>query len=159
MDHSLSSHRAESSPAAAGRALVQNTHGDANLTDSIRPSYSVAGKANQDSFRDIVLDETPPSVPSSSAVKLEQLVDDAPTVEPVRVHAVLLVSFDHTLGPIIEFGYPQAFQDDADLNRDLPFLALPDGSHAVSASLNLCIKSRAIQKGLAVGFRGYLPTK
>ncbi|SCZ89114.1 BZ3500_MvSof-1268-A1-R1_Chr1-1g00965 [Microbotryum saponariae] len=50
--------------------------------------------------------------------------------QPAYVYAVLLVAFDHLQGPIIEFGYPQAFADDAYLNRNLPFLALPDGAHA-----------------------------
>lgn len=54
---------------------------------------------------------------------------------------MLLVSFDHALGPIIEFGYPQAYQDDADLNKNLPFLALPDGSHAVRLVCPLLCRS------------------
>lgn len=71
--------------------------------------------------------------PIASTSKLDEAAGDgAPADEPVRVHAVLLVSFDHTLGPIVEFGYPEVFQDDAELNKNLPFLALPDGSHAVS---------------------------
>lgn len=48
------------------------------------------------------------------------------------VHAVLLVSFDHALGPIIEFSHPQQpWGEDEELKLNLPFLALPDGSHAV----------------------------
>ncbi|SGY62276.1 BQ5605_C007g04672 [Microbotryum silenes-dioicae] len=50
--------------------------------------------------------------------------------QPAYVYAVLLVAFDHLQGPIIEFGYPQPFADDAYLNSNLPFLALPDGAHA-----------------------------
>ncbi|KAK4050816.1 hypothetical protein OIV83_003238 [Microbotryomycetes sp. JL201] len=50
--------------------------------------------------------------------------------EPATCLAVLLVSFDHALGPIIEFSHPNKFQLDPELNKTLPFLALPDGCHA-----------------------------
>ncbi|ORY89037.1 transport protein Avl9-domain-containing protein [Leucosporidium creatinivorum] len=68
----------------------------------------------------------PPSASTSSAPPMQR----SGSQQSAKVHAVLLVSFDHALGPIIEFGYPQAYQDDAELNKNLPFLALPDGSHA-----------------------------
>ncbi|KAK4050756.1 hypothetical protein OIO90_004978 [Microbotryomycetes sp. JL221] len=50
--------------------------------------------------------------------------------QPPTCLAVLLVSFDHALGPVIEFSHPNQFQKDPDLNKTLPFLALPDGCHA-----------------------------
>ncbi|BGP34215.1 hypothetical protein JCM10296v2_006030 [Rhodotorula toruloides] len=47
-----------------------------------------------------------------------------------KVWGVCLVGFDHTLGPNIEFTYPEDLRDNAELQRHLPFLALPDGAHA-----------------------------
>ena len=48
-----------------------------------------------------------------------------------QVYGVVCVGFDHALGPNIEFAYPDALADNHDLNKNLPFLALPDGAHAV----------------------------
>lgn len=49
-----------------------------------------------------------------------------------RVYGVVCVGFDHALGPNIEFAYPDSLATDHDfLNKNLPFLALPDGAHAV----------------------------
>lgn len=47
------------------------------------------------------------------------------------VWGVCLVGFDHALGPTVEFAYPEVLQQNEDLNRTLPFLALPDGAHMV----------------------------
>ncbi|BGO93778.1 hypothetical protein NBRC10512_004567 [Rhodotorula toruloides] len=47
-----------------------------------------------------------------------------------KVWGVCLVGFDHTLGPNIEFTYPENLRDNAELQKHLPFLALPDGAHA-----------------------------
>lgn len=43
---------------------------------------------------------------------------------------VVLVDFDHALGPRIEWSSPADLAEDEVLARDLPFLALPDGAHA-----------------------------
>lgn len=48
-----------------------------------------------------------------------------------KVWGVCLVGFDHTLGPNIEFTYPEDLRDNVELQKHLPFLALPDGAHAV----------------------------
>jgi hypothetical protein len=52
------------------------------------------------------------------------------------VYAVILVSFDHALGPTVEWSFPTSLAEDEPLsqqiNRNLPFLALPDGAHLVS---------------------------
>ncbi|GAA5867817.1 hypothetical protein JCM3774_005866 [Rhodotorula dairenensis] len=47
-----------------------------------------------------------------------------------QVYGVVCVGFDHALGPNIEFAYPDSLATDHDLNKNLPFLALPDGAHA-----------------------------
>ena len=43
------------------------------------------------------------------------------------------------MGPTIEYAYPEhirlALQEDCELSKILPFLALPDGAHLVSAAL------------------------
>jgi hypothetical protein len=43
---------------------------------------------------DVESEDVSRPVASTSSVKLDDLVDDSPAVEPVKVHAVLLVSFD-----------------------------------------------------------------
>ncbi|KAH9454023.1 hypothetical protein Pst134EB_014120 [Puccinia striiformis f. sp. tritici] len=52
---------------------------------------------------------------------------------PLTVYAVILVSFDHAVGPTVEWSYPASLAEDDPLsqqiNRNLPFLALPDGAH------------------------------
>ncbi|OAV89477.1 hypothetical protein PTTG_12670 [Puccinia triticina 1-1 BBBD Race 1] len=52
---------------------------------------------------------------------------------PLSVYAVILVSFDHALGPTVEWSFPASLAEhDAlsqQINRNLPFLALPDGAH------------------------------
>jgi hypothetical protein len=55
------------------------------------------------------------------------------------IFGVVLVGFDHSLGPVIEFSHPAWLKDDTDLQASLPFLALPDGAHLVSR-LFLCSK-------------------
>ncbi|GAA6005131.1 Avl9p [Rhodotorula paludigena] len=47
-----------------------------------------------------------------------------------RVWGVCLVGFDHALGPVVEFAHPRSLEDNAELQRNLPFFALPDGAHA-----------------------------
>ncbi|KAL9940655.1 hypothetical protein V8E36_000143 [Tilletia maclaganii] len=42
---------------------------------------------------------------------------------------IAVVDFNHLVGPQIEFAHPNSLLDDPDLSTNLPFLALPDGSH------------------------------
>lgn len=51
--------------------------------------------------------------------------------EPTRIHGVVLVGFNHSLGPIVDYSYPPHLQEDEDIAKSLPFLALPDGAHMV----------------------------
>ncbi|PWZ03667.1 hypothetical protein BCV70DRAFT_154532 [Testicularia cyperi] len=48
--------------------------------------------------------------------------------EPV-ILGLAVVDFNHLVGPQVEYTHPKELQDDEDLVRSLPFLALPDGSH------------------------------
>lgn len=47
-----------------------------------------------------------------------------------KVWGLALVGFDHALGPTIEYTLPDSLRDNPELQRNLPFLALPDGAHA-----------------------------
>jgi hypothetical protein len=59
--------------------------------------------------------------------------DDSNAVtEPTTIWGVVLVGFNHALGPIVEYSYPSNLQEDEDILKALPFLALPDGAHMVS---------------------------
>lgn len=48
--------------------------------------------------------------------------------QPV-ILGIAVVDFNHLVGPQIEYTYPKELQQDEDLVKSLPFLALPDGSH------------------------------
>ncbi|SPO28093.1 related to AVL9 - protein involved in exocytic transport from the Golgi [Ustilago trichophora] len=48
--------------------------------------------------------------------------------EPV-ILGIAVVDFNHLVGPQVEYTYPKELQEDEDLVKSLPFLALPDGSH------------------------------
>ncbi|EGG13046.1 uncharacterized protein MELLADRAFT_87009 [Melampsora larici-populina 98AG31] len=56
-----------------------------------------------------------------------------PGKAPLTVYAVVLISFDHALGPTVEWSYPPSISEgeaiSEQINRNLPFLALPDGAH------------------------------
>ena len=52
--------------------------------------------------------------------------------EPTIIHGVVLVGFNHSLGPVVDYSYPAHLQEDEDIAKSLPFLALPDGAHMVS---------------------------
>lgn len=56
-----------------------------------------------------------------------------PDKAPLTVYAVVLISFDHALGPTVEWSYPPSISEgeaiSEQINRNLPFLALPDGAH------------------------------
>ncbi|KAJ9473976.1 Late secretory pathway protein AVL9 [Pseudozyma hubeiensis] len=42
---------------------------------------------------------------------------------------IAVVDFNHLVGPQVEYTHPKELQQDEDLIKSLPFLALPDGSH------------------------------
>ncbi|GAA5991714.1 hypothetical protein JCM10908_001104 [Rhodotorula pacifica] len=69
------------------------------------------------------------SATSGAAPKMIRTRSGLGTVD-AQVYGVVCVGFDHTLGPNIEFAYPDQLAHNHDLNKNLPFLALPDGAHA-----------------------------
>jgi hypothetical protein len=68
-----------------------------------------------------------PSTPSSSTASVHSTAS--------KVWGVCLVAFDHAVGPTIEYSYPPELSLNEELNKNLPFLALPDGAHTVSLAL------------------------
>ena len=50
---------------------------------------------------------------------------------PIKVYGIVLVDFDHALGPKVEYSFPEDLVEDPVLSTSLPFLALPDGAHMV----------------------------
>lgn len=66
---------------------------------------------------------------------------DNPTTRPTTIYGVVVVGFNHSLGPIVDYSYPTELQHDKDIVGALPFLALPDGAHMVRLS---CAQSREI---------------
>lgn len=51
--------------------------------------------------------------------------------------AIVVIAFDHALGPTSEWVHPPTLATDPDLLKsNLPFLALPDGAHTVSLHLS-----------------------
>lgn len=56
---------------------------------------------------------------------------ESATSQPTIIHGVVLVGFNHSLGPMVDYSYPPELQKDEDITRSLPFLALPDGAHMV----------------------------
>ncbi|GAA5974744.1 hypothetical protein JCM11641_007249 [Rhodosporidiobolus odoratus] len=66
--------------------------------------------------------------PSSTSSSGGSLAGNAPA--GAKIWGVALVGFDHALGPTVEFTYPKKLREDDELQKALPFLALPDGAHA-----------------------------
>lgn len=73
--------------------------------------------------------DAPPAViePSTSSSSTASVHSTAS-----KVWGVCLVAFDHAVGPTIEYSYPPELSLNEELNKNLPFLALPDGAHTVS---------------------------
>ncbi|GAA5823948.1 hypothetical protein JCM10212_001055, partial [Sporobolomyces blumeae] len=67
----------------------------------------------------------------TSAPCMTRTLSASPTAN-ATIYGVLLVGFDHALGPTVEFTYPRSAHlvENEHLHSTLPFLALPDGAHA-----------------------------
>lgn len=70
----------------------------------------------------------------ASSVSSEESASTTPTI----IYGVVLVSFHHALGPIVEFSHPPTLKEDVNVNKNIPFLALPDGAHLVSDQQLTC---------------------
>lgn len=82
----------------------------------------------------------PPRIQSESPVIPPSSSRSSSSSLRVKIYGVALVGFDHSLGPTVEFLYPQSLERSKsgnELKDTLPFLALPDGAHAVSFLLSL----------------------
>ncbi|CAD7061085.1 unnamed protein product [Tilletia caries] len=64
-----------------------------------------------------------------STADASQILDDSTPV----ILGIAVVDFNHLVGPQIEFAHPNSLLDDPDLASNLPFLALPDGSHLIAS--------------------------
>ncbi|BGP42293.1 hypothetical protein JCM10449v2_006298 [Rhodotorula kratochvilovae] len=73
---------------------------------------------------------SPSPSPLSSASPMRRTPSQGSAAIGAKIWGVALVGFDHALGPTIEFTHPESLKDNAELQRNLPFLALPDGAHA-----------------------------
>ncbi|CEQ40758.1 SPOSA6832_02416 [Sporobolomyces salmonicolor] len=73
---------------------------------------------------------TPPAPLPASAPPVTRTLSSSATATSARIYGVCLVGFDHAIGPNIEFAWPPELERNDELNRNLPFLALPDGAHA-----------------------------
>jgi hypothetical protein len=64
----------------------------------------------------------------SKKARPESLLPDPP--KGPLVLGVALVDFNHQVGPGVEFSVGSIFEnEDEEINKVLPFLALPDGAH------------------------------
>ncbi|GAA5859457.1 hypothetical protein JCM1840_004624 [Sporobolomyces johnsonii] len=69
-------------------------------------------------------------LPASAPPVARTLSSSSASATHASIYGVCLVGFDHAIGPNIEFAYPPELERNDELNRNLPFLALPDGAHA-----------------------------
>ncbi|TKY89936.1 hypothetical protein EX895_001234 [Sporisorium graminicola] len=76
-----------------------------------------------------------PEIKAALASERDQVKAAAGNQDPIAADAepvilgIAVVDFNHLVGPQVEYTYPKELQDDEDLVKSLPFLALPDGSH------------------------------
>ncbi|KAM0790815.1 hypothetical protein ACM66B_004660 [Microbotryomycetes sp. NB124-2] len=108
--------------ASAHTTATTAAHPESSRASPLRPLSSASG-----THTPTMTDATSVGAGSPSSFPLARTPSSQ---EPATGLAVLLVSFDHALGPIVEFSHPNKFQLDPELNKTLPFLALPDGCHA-----------------------------
>lgn len=95
-------------------------------SETISPSLSINEvKAVLAAERDQVKAAAADAVASDDGQAIEARLG---TVDPV-ILGLAVVDFNHLVGPQVEYTYPKELQDDEDLVKNLPFLALPDGSH------------------------------
>lgn len=71
-------------------------------------------------------------IASTSTSTSQPILPPESTTTSTSIYGICLISFDHSLGPIIEWNYPESLNEDKELVSRLPFLALPDGAHTVS---------------------------
>lgn len=100
----------ESAPAMAKSTSVASLLGEDY--EDVTPAQPIASTSKL---------EPPPASKASSTT--------SSTASAVTIFGIVLVDFDHALGPKCEYSFPAHLAQDPDLSTSLPFLALPDGAH------------------------------
>lgn len=123
------------SPRKATSSPSLTNSGPSSPTQS--PSRSPASLRKSRPFLDVESAQKDASIPAPSPTSVKSIVSDTSNIAATVIFGIVLVDFDHALGPKVEFSHPAYLQHDFDLNSNLPFLALPDGAHAVGFAVFL----------------------
>lgn len=130
-DHEETANSRSSNESVAGRPRA------ATLSETLIAAQSVIREKNGTSSDALAPESTSrfPHHRSSHASSIaSSATAESATSQPTIIHGVVLVGFNHSLGPIVDYSYPPELQKDEDIIRSLPFLALPDGAHMVGQS-------------------------
>ncbi|CDS01451.1 related to AVL9-protein involved in exocytic transport from the Golgi [Sporisorium scitamineum] len=113
---------------------------EATSNDAQKDADKETNQSKQDPQSPISPSSIPPSmsipeIKAALASERDQVKAAAGNQEPIAADAepvilgIAVVDFNHLVGPQVEYTYPKELQEDEDLVKSLPFLALPDGSH------------------------------
>ncbi|CBQ68417.1 conserved hypothetical protein [Sporisorium reilianum SRZ2] len=140
------------STADQGKEPVQSTQPALQTdSDAEKPAETTSNAAHKDEADEASSSEqahqssaSPSSIPPSMSIpeikaalasERDQVKAAAASKAPIAGDAeslilgIAVVDFNHLVGPQVEYTYPKELQEDDDLIKSLPFLALPDGSH------------------------------
>lgn len=115
--------------------------GSSKLTDQPNQSLSIAASYDLDSTAaSIASGATTPALPDltfpsrvQEAIQLKASGSDSQiNSSDAVIIGIAVVDFNHLVGPQVEYAHPKELLEDEELCSNLPFLALPDGSHMVS---------------------------
>ncbi|KAI0252127.1 transport protein Avl9-domain-containing protein [Lactifluus subvellereus] len=120
-----------------GRASSVTSHGGFSLDEDPKPvpptPFSAALRSNtyppvqtRSPGRSSVASFATSTSSYSKKIRPESMLIDPP--KGPLVLGIALVDFNHQVGPRIEFSVGSVFEDE-EINKILPFLALPDGAH------------------------------
>lgn len=114
---------------------------------SLAPPFEVQASSSSSGTLTNAQDPSPPSSPVQGANDSRASSKRSSVLQPQLagltapdIYGVVLVDFDHALGPKVEWSSPSTLKEDhKSLIDELPFLALPDGAHSVRLSPFLCL--------------------
>lgn len=135
--HQSSNDHEETASSRSSDASVAGRPRAATLSETLIAAQSVIREKNGTSSDALAPESTSrssrfPHHRSSHASSIaSSATAESATSQPTIIHGVVLVGFNHSLGPIVDYSYPPELQKDEDIIRSLPFLALPDGAHMV----------------------------
>lgn len=132
--HQSSNDHEETASSRSSDASVAGRPRAATLSETLIAAQSVIREKNGASSDALAPESTSrfPHHRSSHASSIaSSATAESATSQPTIIHGVVLVGFNHSLGPIVDYSYPPELQKDEDIIRSLPFLALPDGAHMV----------------------------